>query len=86
MTCRSHNKVASDTSTDLNLLDYAIWDVLENKTNATPHPNIGNERKKISNEFILKVCKSFRRRVDTMIEKMTAILNKFCFVSHWPSG
>ena len=27
---------------DHNRLDYAIWGVLENKTNATPHRNIGS--------------------------------------------
>ena len=56
--------------------DYAIWGVLENKTNATCHPNIGlhkifteEEWNKISEEFILKACKSFRRLYDTIIEK-----------------
>ena len=28
-------------------------------------------------EFIFKACKSFRRRVDTIIEKMAAIVCKF---------
>ena len=57
-------------------LDYALWGVLENKTNATSHPNIGlletafvEEWNKMSEEFILKTCKSFRRRVETIIEK-----------------
>ena len=61
---------------DLNPLDYAIWGVLENKTNATSHPNIGSpktaieeEWNKMSEEFILKACKSFQRCVDTIIEK-----------------
>ena len=31
-----------DLSSDLNPLDYAIWGVLENKTNATSNPNIGS--------------------------------------------
>ena len=59
-----------------NPLDYAIWGVLENKTNATSHPNIGSlttaigeEWNKMSEEFILKARKSFWRRDDTMIEK-----------------
>ena len=30
------------SSPDHNPLDYAIWGVLENKTNATSHPNIGS--------------------------------------------
>ena len=29
-------------SSDLNPLDYAIGDILENKRNATSHPNIGS--------------------------------------------
>ena len=72
------------SSPNLNPLDYAIWDVLENKTNATSHPNIGalktdfeEEWNKMSGEFILKACKSFRRGVDTIVEKkMVALL--FC--------
>ena len=62
-----------------------IWVVLENKTNATPHPNIGllktiseEEWNKMSEEFILNTCKSFRRYVDTITEKkMAAILSEF---------
>ena len=57
-------------------LDYAIWGVLENKTNVSSHPNIGwlmtaieEEWNRMSEEFILKACKSFRRRVDAIIEK-----------------
>ena len=56
------------------LLDYVIWDVLENKTNVTSHPNIGSvktaieeEWNKMYEESILKWCKSFRRHVDTII-------------------
>ena len=63
-------------SPDINVLDYAIWRILENKTNATSHPNIGSlktaieeEWNKMSKEFILKACKSFQRRVDTITEK-----------------
>ena len=67
-------------SPDLNPLDYAVWGVLENKTNTTAHPNIGllkiaieEEWNKMSVEFILKACKSFWR----CVEKMVIILNKF---------
>ena len=73
---------------DHNLLDYATWGVLENKTKQnqyTSHPNIGllktaveEEWNKMSEEFILKTFKSFRRRVDLITEKkMAAILSKF---------
>ena len=65
-----------DLSPDLNPLDFAIWDVLETKSNATFHPNIGlltpaieEEWNKMSEEFILKACKSSRRRVDTIVFK-----------------
>ena len=63
-------------SPDRNLLDYAMWGALENKTNATSCPNIGllkiaieEESNKMSEEFILKSCKSFRMCVDTIIGK-----------------
>ena len=73
------------SSLDFKPLDYAICGVFENKTNATFHPNINSlktamEEKwyKMSKEFILKAWKSFRRCVDTIIEKkMTVILTKF---------
>ena len=73
-----------DLSPSLNPLDYAICGVLENKTNATSNPNIDSlktvieeEWNKISEEFILEACESFQRFVDTIIEKMVAILCKF---------
>ena len=60
----------------LNRLDYAIWGVLENKTNATSHWNIGSlkttveeEWNRMSEEFISKTYKSFRKRVDKIIGK-----------------
>ena len=65
-----------DLSPDFKPLDYVTWGVLENKTNATFHPNIGlfkisieEEWNKISEEFIMKACISFRRCVNTIIEK-----------------
>ena len=74
-----------DLSQDCNLLNYAIWGVLENQTNATSHPNIRSlktaieeEGNKMSEEFILNTCKSSQRCVDTIIgKKMAAILSKF---------
>ena len=69
--------IKQDLSPDLNSLDYAIWGVLENKTNATSHLNIGSlktaieeEWNKMSEEFILKACKSFWRCINTIIEKL----------------
>ena len=62
---------------NLNQDIYPLNCVLENKTNATSYRNIGSlttpqkeEWNKISEEFILKACKSFRRRVDTITEKI----------------
>ena len=53
--------IKQDLNPDHKPLDYAIWGVLENKTNATSHPNIGSlkiaieeECNKMSEEFILK--------------------------------
>ena len=61
---------------DHNHLIYTICVILENKINATSHPNIGSfktaieeEWNKISGEFILKACKLFWKHVDTIIEK-----------------
>ena len=57
--------------------------ILENKTNATSDPNIGllktaiaEEWNKMSEEFILKACKSFQRHVDIMIEKENGAHNE----------
>ena len=53
-------------SSDLNCIDYAIRGILENKTNATSHSNIGllktaikKEWNKMYEEFIFTACKSF---------------------------
>ena len=66
--------IKQDLSPDLSHLHYVIWGILENKTNATSHANIGSLKtaieegwNEISEELILKECKSFRRRVDTII-------------------
>ena len=68
--------IKQDLSLDLNPFDYAIWGLLENKTNTTSHSNIGllktaiaEEWNKMSEEFILKACKPFQRLVDKIIEK-----------------
>ena len=55
---------------------------LENKTNATSHPNIGSLKTAIEekwnkmSKFSLKAWKSFRRRFDTIEKKMATILDK----------
>ena len=77
------------SSPDLNPHDLAIWGVLRKKTNATSHLDIVSlktavekEWNKTSEEFILKACKSFRRRFDTIIEKKNGGPRElsYCFV------
>ena len=85
--------IKQDLSQDLNFLDHATWGIFEKKTNATSHQNIGllkttteEEWNKITEEFILKSCKSFQKRVDTIIQKMVAILSIFtvlCLFSYF---
>ncbi len=65
--------IKQDLSQDLNPLDNSIWGVLENKTKTTFHPNIGSLKtaieenwNKVSAEFMLRACKSFRKNVDTI--------------------
>ena len=72
------------SSLDFNPLDYAAWGILENKTNATFHTSISSlktiielEWNNISDEFILKACKSFQSHGDKIIEKKVAIFSKF---------
>ena len=77
------------SSSNLNPFDYTIWGILENKINATSHPSIDSlktaieeERNKMSEAFIFKACKSFRRCVDTIIEKNGDHIEWiYCFVS-----
>ena len=76
--------IKQDLSPELKPLDYAMWGVLENKTNESYHPIISSlktaieeEWNKMPEEFNLKAYKSFRRRVDTIIEKIVVILSMF---------
>ena len=66
--------IKQNLSPDHNPLCYTISNVLENKTNATSHRNVGSlktaieeEKNKKPEEFILKACTSFRSRLDTII-------------------
>ena len=43
--------IRQDLSSDHNRLDYAMWGVLENKTNATSHPNIGSLKTSIEEKW-----------------------------------
>ena len=42
--------IKQNLSPDLNPHDYAVWGVLENKTNATSHPNISSLKTAIEEE------------------------------------
>ena len=74
--------IKQDLNPDHNPFDYVIWGALENKCYSYPNLGslktaIGEEWKKMSEEFILKASKSFGKCVDTIIEKeMVAILSK----------
>ena len=39
------------SSRNFSLLDYIIWGILENKTNATPHSNISSLKTAIEDEW-----------------------------------
>ena len=43
--------IEQDLSPDLNSLDYALWGVLENKTNETSHRNIDSLKFAIEDEW-----------------------------------
>ena len=43
--------INQDSSAELNPLYYAMWGVLENKANATSHPNIGSLKTAIEEEY-----------------------------------
>ena len=44
-------EIKQDFCPDLDPLDYVTWDILENKTNATSHPNIGSLKTAIEKEW-----------------------------------
>ena len=81
--------IKHDLSPDHNPLDYVIWGIFRNKTNATSYPNIGllkiaieEEWNKMSEEFNLKACKSFWSHVNTKIQKNGGHIEYiYCFVS-----
>ena len=43
--------IKQDLSPDLNPFDYAVWDVLESKTKATSHLNIGSLKTAIKEKW-----------------------------------
>ena len=60
---------------DANPLDYAVWGVMDRKARATPHRNVDDlktsilrEWDNLSKDFIVNSCKSFRRRIEAIVE------------------
>ena len=51
--------IKRDLSPDLNPFDYAIWGILENKTNATSHPNIGSLKTATEEEKMAVILSKF---------------------------
>ena len=63
------NAIKQGLSPDLNPLDYATQGILQNITNATPHPNISSFKTAIGRNGIKCLKNLFQRHVDTIIEK-----------------
>lgn len=62
-------------SPDLNPLDYGIWGVMEREACATHHNSLETLKASIteawdnlSDEFVVKTCRSFRRRLEMVVE------------------
>ena len=68
--------IKQDLSPDLNLLDYAIWGVLGNKTNAASHPNIGSLETAIEKEW----------NVWRIYFKVMQIVLKAWWYNNWKNG
>lgn len=62
------------SSPDLNPLDFSVWANIEARVCEHPHSNLNSLRtsitkhwREISSDYIVKVCKSFRRRLEAVI-------------------
>ena len=63
------------SSPDLSPLDYSIWAVVEKRACATPHQKVEDlkgaverEWAAMSDEFVVKTCRSFRPRLEAMLK------------------
>ena len=63
------------SSPDCAPLDYGIWGFIESKACATPHPNVDSLKASVEREwaempedYVIKVCRAFRPRVEAMVE------------------
>ena len=65
------------SSPDCNPLDYGIWGIVERRACATPHLSVDALKAAVdaqwhemSEDFIQNTCKSFRLRIEAMVEAM----------------
>jgi hypothetical protein len=63
-------------SPDLNLLDFSVWSVLQEKVQATPHTSFAALRRSITRQwdrmspaYVRRTCRSFRRRLESVVAK-----------------
>lgn len=61
-------------SPDLNPLDYSIWSVMQQKVQATSHPNLETLKARIVEawgdleiDYVVRACKGFRSRIEAVI-------------------
>jgi len=64
------------SSPDLSPLDYAVWGIVERRACATPHRNVADlkiaveqEWANMSDDFLVKTCRSFRPRLEAMLDR-----------------
>jgi len=67
-------KLWPPSSPDCSPLDYGIWGYIKSRACSTPHPNIDSLKASVeeewatmSNDYVIKVCKAFRPRIEAMI-------------------
>jgi hypothetical protein len=63
-------------SPDLNLLDFSVWSVLQEKVQAMPHTSLAALRRSITRQwnrmsqaYVSRTCRSFRRRLEAVVAK-----------------
>ncbi len=66
---------------DLNLLDFSIWSILQEKVQATPHTSLAALRWSITRQwnrvllaYVRRTCRSFRRRLEAIMAKNSSYI------------